>query len=213
MGRGGATKERDGPERRCLVSGAVGPTAPLVRFVLSPDGEVVPDVAEKLPGRGVWVSPRREALAKAVSKRLFSRGFRTQANARDDLPETVERLLAKRSVDAVSICRKAGQAVAGFEKCRDKLRSGAPIAAVVQAHDGAPDGKRKLKAVSDNAATVEALGRFELGLAFGRPYVIHAVLTDGGAARRAARELGRLAALRGFDEESRPTTSSSTYDV
>ena len=195
MTRGGAAKDRDGPERRCIATGVSGPTDPLIRFVLDPDGRLTPDLAERLPGRGVWLTADRASVALAVKKRLFSRGFKRPVEALEDLPEMLERLAAQRTVDAVSLARKAGLAVNGFEKVRARLRKG-PCGALLAARDGAEDGRGKLAALRGDAPLVEALTSDELGLAFGRDSVIHAALESGGATDRVLREARRLDGLR-----------------
>ncbi|MEL6979234.1 MAG: RNA-binding protein [Pseudomonadota bacterium] len=207
MGRGGVKKEREGPERRCIATGVSGPTAPLIRFVLDPEGALTPDLAEKLPGRGVWLSAQAAAIDLAVKKKLFSRAFRTQVLAPEDLRAHLSRLLEKRAIEAVSLCRKAGAAVAGFEKVRDALRRAAFSGAdgeeraqgvfLLQAYDGAEDGRRKLSRLLAPDAIVTTLSADELGLAFARPYVIHALLMETGVARRALREVKRLEGVRG----------------
>lgn len=208
MTRGGASKDRDGPERRCLATGESGPREGLLRFVLSPDNVVVPDLAEKLPGRGVWVTASRDALETVVRKRLFSRGFRTQAAAPDGLVDQMEALLARRAIESLSLARKAGQAVAGFEKVREALFK---ATALLQASDGAPDGKNKLRRASadedgEELPVDETLSQAELGLAFGRDYVIHVALMKGGAAARVWRDCMRL---RGFRAAALAARSAS----
>ncbi|MEO1612173.1 MAG: RNA-binding protein [Pseudomonadota bacterium] len=195
MTRGGAARDRDGPERRCIATGISGPTDPLIRFVLDPDGRLTPDLAERLPGRGVWLTADREAVGTAVKKRLFSRGFKQPVEAPEDLADRLERLAAQRAVEAVSLARKAGLAVNGFEKVRARLRQG-PCGALLAARDGAADGRGKVAALRGEAPLVEALTSGELGLAFGRDSVIHAVLERGGATDRVLREAGRLDGLR-----------------
>lgn len=201
MTRGGRQKDRSESERRCLATGESQPKEGLIRFVLAPDGALTPDLAEKLPGRGVWVAARREAIALACKKRLFSRGFKTQVAVPEGLADELETLLARRAVESLSLARKAGQAVAGFEKTREALWK---AAALLQASDGAPDGKQKLRraAVDEEGEPLpcdETLSRSELGLAFGRDYVIHVALMKGGAAARVLRDCARL---RGFRAES-----------
>lgn len=203
MTRGGAVKSRTGPERRCIASGASGPTERLIRFVLSPEGEVVPDLAAKLPGRGVWLTADRALVDRAVRKRLFSRGFRTQARVPEDLADRLEALLAERLIGLIGLARKAGQAVTGFEKVRERLRAGQkgrPVGALVEATDGAADGKEKLARLAGAAAggmpIIEVLTGRELGLAFGRDFAIHAALDRGGFADRAIAEALRLGGLR-----------------
>lgn len=195
MTRGGAAKERTGPERRCVATGVSGPTDPLIRFVLDPEGRLTPDLAEKLPGRGVWLTADRAAVGLAVKKRLFSRGFRQPVEAPDDLADQLEALAAARAVEALSLTRKAGLAIAGFEKVRARLRQGL-AGALIAARDGAEDGRRKLAPLRGEAPLVEALTGDEMGLAFGRDSVIHAVLDQGGATDRFLREARRLDGLR-----------------
>ena len=116
MSRGGRIKDNDQPERRCIVTGEVQPKAGLIRFVAGPDGQVVPDLAEKLPGRGIWVSADRAAIDKAAAKGLFSRAAKAPVKAPVGLDDLVEAGVARRLVELVSLARKSGRAVAGFEK-------------------------------------------------------------------------------------------------
>ena len=197
MTRGGRADDRDGPERRCIVTGDSQPRGGLVRFVVGPDGAVVPDVAAKLPGRGIWVSADRAALARAVQKKLFARAARQAVTVPEGLEDLVEGLIARRLIDTLSLAHKAGQALAGYEKVRDLIASGR-AAVLVQAHDGSERGKSKLRK-PDNAAFVGCLGAQELGLSFGRDHVIHAAVAAGGLARRIVDEAARLARLRGLD--------------
>ena len=169
MTRGGRRSERDGPERRCIASGESGATDRLIRFVMGPDGALVPDLAAKLPGRGVWLTADRALVEKAVAKRLFARGFKAPIQAPEDLADRLEALLAQRLIDLLSLARKAGQAVTGFEKVRARLRSG-QSAVLVAASDGAADGRAKLKGLAGEIPLIEALSGQELGLAFGRDF-------------------------------------------
>jgi len=167
----------------------------MIRFVLSPQGEVVPDLAGRLPGRGVWVTADRSLVQRAVRKRLFSRGFRAQAKVPEDLADRLEAQLARRLIELIGLARKAGQAVAGFEKVRARLREGR-VGALIEASDGAPDGKEKLARLARGVPVIEALAGHELGLAFGRDFAIHAALDRGGFADRAIAEALRLEGLR-----------------
>lgn len=188
-------KTRAGPERRCIASGESGPAGRMIRFVLSPSGEVVPDLAAKLPGRGVWLTADRALVERAVARRLFARGFRAQVKAPDDLADRLEALLAQRLVELIGLARKAGRAVTGFEKVRDRLKQGA-AGARVEAADGAPDGKAKLARLAGATPVIGVLTSRELGLAFGRDFAIHAALDRGGFADRAIAEALRLGGLR-----------------
>ena len=199
MTRGGAAKNRANPERRCIATGESGPTDRLIRFVLGPAAEVVPDLAAKLPGRGVWLTAERALVERAVAKKLFSRAFKAQAAAPTDLADRLEALLAGRLIDVIGLARKAGQAVTGFEKVRARLKEGA-AGALVQASDGAADGKAKLARMAGGlpggVAVIDVLDSNELGLAFGRDFAIHAALDRGGFADRAIGEAARLSGLR-----------------
>lgn len=198
MPRGGRDKrlERaDGLDRRCVATGEPEPRAGLIRFVADPEGVVTPDLAEKLPGRGVWVTSTQDALEKAIAKGLFSRGLKRQVKAPDDLLVTVEGLLTKRLIEGVALARKAGKAVCGFERTKEALWSGR-TRMLFAASDGAEDGKSKLRGLAESARIVSVLSSQELGLAFGREFVIHAALLDGGATTRAIREARRLEGFR-----------------
>lgn len=192
-------KEQDGPERRCIVTGEVQPKGGLIRFVVGPGAEVVPDLAGKLPGRGIYVSADRGALETAVKRRLFSRAARAPVVAAEDLGATVEEMLARRVIDAVALARKAGQAVAGYEKTRDWLVSGT-AAVLIQAADGSERGKAKLRPPPGAGRHVTCLTAGEIGLAFGREHVIHAALAAGGLSGRVVEEAAKLARLRGQND-------------
>src|SRR6188472_352684 len=133
--RGGRVKVRDEPERRCIVTRDTGPKTGLIRFVAAPDGEIVPDLAGRLPGRGIWVSAERKVLAQAAAKGHFARAAKRQVRVPPDLVDRVEALLAARVVELLSLARKAGQAVAGLEKTKGALVSGG-AALLLQAADG-----------------------------------------------------------------------------
>lgn len=195
MTRGGQPKAKgDAPERKCIVTGQTAPKTGLIRFVVGPDASVVPDLAEKLPGRGIWVSADRAAIDKAAKKGLFSRAAKMQVTAPDDLADRVEAMLARRVVDLLSLARKGGQAVAGFEKVKDWLsKDQADI--LIQASDGSGRGKSKLS-TPQGGRFIGWLTADELGLAFGRQNVIHVALAAGGLASRVVEEAARLKGLR-----------------
>lgn len=197
MTRGGRRKERTEPERRCIVTGETGGTAGLIRFVLSPEGVVVPDLAERLPGRGIWVSAERGALDKAAARNLFSRAARARAVVPAGLVDQVEAGLARRVVELVSMTRKAGKAVAGFEKVKDWLARG-QVKVLLQAVDGSERGKGRLW-TPEGGRWFGCLTAAELGLAFGRAHVIHSALAPGGLTEKVIRDAGRLSGLRGHD--------------
>ena len=195
MTRGGREKETEIAERRCLVTGEVQPKAGLIRFVLGPEGMVAPDLAEKLPGRGFWLTADRAIIERAVAKGLFSRGAKAPAKPPEGLVDLLEAGLARRVVDLVSLGRKSGRAVAGFEKVKDWLAAG-KVKVLLQASNGSERGKGKLR-TPEGARWFGCLTASELGLAFGRDHVIHSALSRGGIADKVIRDAGRLNGLRG----------------
>lgn len=184
-----------GPLRRCIVTGAVRPKAELLRFVVGPEGEVVPDMAARLPGRGLWLAPCRDIVVAAVAKRMFGRAARVPVKASDDLPDRVEALLRRRCCDLIGLARRAGQAVAGFEKVRAALREG-KVAVLIAAADGGDSGRDKVRAAAPVLPRVDALTAEEIGAAFGRERVAHAALTPGRLARELTGAAARLAEYR-----------------
>lgn len=195
MTRASKAKDRsDGPERRCIATGETQPATGLIRFVISPDNEVVPDLAEKLPGRGIWVSADRAALEKAVAKNLFARAARQAVKVPEGLVDMIEAQLAARVVNLISLARKGGQAVAGYEKVKDSLSRG-DARVLIQASDGSARGKTKLS-TPERGDWIGWLTAAELGRAFGRQTVIHMALGDGGLPRRVVDEAAKLKGLR-----------------
>ncbi|MBZ0122852.1 MAG: RNA-binding protein [Roseovarius sp.] len=200
MGRGGHPRDRsEGPQRKCIATGEVHPVAELLRFVIDPDGKVVFDVAGKLPGRGIWVLAERAALERAVTKNLFARAAKQPARVPEGLVALVEAQLAERVVSLVSLARKGGQAVAGYEKVKDRLARG-DARVLIQASDGSERGKSRLSTPGDGSF-VGWLTSGELGRAFGRQSTIHAALGDGGLVQRVVEDAARLRGLRVSDGE------------
>jgi predicted RNA-binding protein YlxR (DUF448 family) len=197
MTRGGRDNERDEPERRCIVTGDVQPKAGLVRFVVSPEGAIVPDLAGKLPGRGIWVTADRTAIETAAKKGLFARAARKPVAVPEGLSDMVEAGLARRVVDLISLARKAGRAVAGFEKVKGWLADG-KAKVLLQASDGSDRGKGKLW-TPQGGRWFGCLTASELGLAFGRDSVIHGALGAGGLSSRVVEEAAKLAGVRSKD--------------
>lgn len=198
MSRGGVSKDRsDGPDRKCIATGEVQPKFGLVRFVTDPEGRVVPDILEKLPGRGVYVAADRAALERAVAKKLFARGFKQPVQLPEDLVGEVERQLVRRTVDLISLARKSGDAVAGYEKVKDWLSKEEALV-LIQAVDGSGRGKSKLS-TPHFGHYIGWLTSDELGMAFGRQTVIHAALASGGLSKRVVNEAQRLQGVRGTE--------------
>mgnify|MGYP001799233399 CR=1 FL=1 len=139
MARGGHNKDRGDAERKCIVTGEVQPKAGLIRFVVGPDGQVVPDILGKLPGRGMYVTADRAILEQA-RKGQFSRSAKQAVTVADGLVDEVERQLARRTVDLLALARKAGRAVCGYEKVKGWQAGGERVRVLVQASDGAVRG-------------------------------------------------------------------------
>lgn len=195
VARGGRTKDRSEPERRCIATGSSGPKAGLIRFVAGPEGTVVPDLAQKLPGRGMWVAADRAALTRAVSKNLFARSAKASLRPAADLADVTERLLAHRIVSLLALARKAGQAVAGAQKVKDALVA-EELLCLLQAEDGSAREKAALRPPPGDDTYFADLTSAEMGLAFGRERVIHAGLFPGGLGAQVRYESARLHGFR-----------------
>jgi hypothetical protein len=194
MTRGGHKDENDDVERKCIVTGEVQPKAGLIRFVIGPDNQVVPDILGKLPGRGIYVTADRAILEQA-RKGQFLRSAKQAVTVPDGLLDEVERQIARRTVDLIALTRKAGRAVCGFEKVKGWLAGGERVRVLVQASDGSERGKTKLW-TPEGARYFGCLTSAELGLAFGRQSVIHGALATGGLSDRVVEEATKLRGLR-----------------
>ena len=183
---------RSATMRMCAVTREVRPIDELIRFVVSPGGEVIPDLKRKLPGRGLWVSASRRTVAEAVRRNQFSKGFKREIRAAPTLPADTEALLVRSATEALAMVAKAGQVVSGFSKVEGLLQQG-EARALIHASDGAADGIRKLDAIvrqkranideSQEFPVVKVLTSAELDLALGRSNVIHAALLAGPASK------------------------------
>ena len=188
----GPRTDRSATMRMCAVSREQRPVDELIRFVLSPQGEVVPDLKRKLPGRGLWITASRARVAEAVRRNQFSRGFKRDVRAAQSLASDTENLLVRSAVEALAMAAKAGQVVPGFAKVEEAL-AGGEARALIHASDGAADGIRKLDAIVRQRAgnhgesavfpVVTALTSAQLDLALGRANVIHAALLAGPAGK------------------------------
>ncbi len=212
--------ERDdsGPERTCIVSGAKGAPETMLRFAISADGAVVPDIRCRLPGRGVWTRLSFEAVRRAADKRAFSRAFRTQADAPATLAATVDALLERDALQSLSMANKAGLVVAGAFKVDLAIGNG-DVAALIQASDGASDGAQKraqaLRArFGDTAGALPWIYIFsssQLGLALGKANVIHAALKSGAATSAFLARADRLRRYRASEADA--TLASDGVDA
>ena len=203
----GATTGATTSVRRCIASGDLRPKAELIRFVADPGGTVVPDLAGRLPGRGLWLSPRREHLERACARNLFARAAKAPLRVPEDLPARVEKLLSRRCLELLGLAKRAGQAVSGYERVTSLLASGG-AAVLLAAVDTAEDGRRKLRAAAraqDPAPQiVEMFTAEELGRALGQVARAHVAIAPGGFAERLAMEIARLSGLRRENAGSAP---------
>ena len=186
-------------ERRDLVTHEVMDESRLIRFVAAPDGSVAPDLARKLPGRGLWVAADRASVETAVKKNLFSRAAKAPMKPAADLADMVDSLLFRRCLDQLGLARREGVLISGFEKALANIRSG-KAAWIIEAADGSADGRGKLLSLARHMTPPpKVCGVFtadDLGLALGLENAIHAVLLEGGRADRWTIEVERLAGFR-----------------
>lgn len=178
------------PTRTCIVTREERPKEALIRFVIGPDGKVVPDLAGKLPGRGMYVSCSKLLVAEAIAKRLFSKAAKAQVTIPEGLLTNIETQLRQRVLDALSMARKAGQVVLGFEKVEAALKSG-KTEALIHAADAGEDGVKKLSFYT--GPTVDFLSREALSTVLGRENAVHAAITHGPAAQFFITEARRFA--------------------
>ncbi|MFY9289967.1 MAG: RNA-binding protein [Methylorubrum rhodinum] len=176
------------PLRTCIVTRVTQSPEAMIRFVLGPDGAVVPDLRTRLPGRGAWVTATRETVAAAVKRRAFNRAFRTSvASVPPDLPDRIAEGLRTDLRQALALANKAGCVVTGFGKVESAILGPESVAAVIHASDAMPDGRRKLAAAlrrrhGDAISAIpvmDDLSNPELDMALGRDHVIHAALVAG----------------------------------
>ena len=182
-------------QRRCIVTGEVHDRSALLRCVVGPDGGIVPDVDARLPGRGLWLLPRRDIVDRAVAKRLFARAARRPVGVPPELADRIEALLARRCCEALGLARRAGIAVAGFERVGEAVRRG-EIALLLFARDSAEAGRRRLSALGRGVSVAAALGADELSGAFGRERVAFVGVGPGPLCSRLRRDVERLAGFR-----------------
>jgi predicted RNA-binding protein YlxR (DUF448 family) len=206
----GAISVSAGTERTCALTREIRPVSELVRFVIGPAGEAVPDVKRRLPGRGIWITATRAAIADAAEHNVFARGFRREVSVPGDLAAQTERLIERAALDALAIAGKAGAVVSGFAKVeaafgRDK------VLALIHAADAANDGKRKLAAAlhrnsageSGGIVIIEAFTGAQLDLALSRPNVVHAALLAGSGSETFLARVARLTRFRtGFSPDA-----------
>ena len=191
-------------ERTCAVTRAKGSVDGMIRFVADPDGRVVPDLAAKLPGRGVWLDGTREVLERAIKTKAFSRSLKHQVQSRLELADQTGQLLRQRAIQSFSVANKAGEILTGFAKVEAAIIRLNGQLVLVHASDASPDGCRKLEGKlrktrpDHQQAPIQIFTGVELSLALGYPNVIHAALTGGGASDQLQRNIARLLRFSGL---------------
>jgi len=187
--------QADGPVRTCLATGEARSPDDMIRFVVAPDGRIVPDLARKLPGRGLWVTATRDAVERAIARKAFARAARRAVSVDADLPERLESLLRERALEALALARRAGAAVNGFAKVEERLRS--HRAGLVVCAEEARTSDSRAKLVDRGGMVVDFIDAASLGRVFGRDDATYISVAAGPLAGRVAMEIGRWAAYRG----------------
>ena len=182
--------------KRCIVSNVKMPMDKMVRFVVGPDEEIVADIEARLPGRGFWLSARRDVIHTAYAKNYFAKAARAKVKVPADLADRVERLLVRRCQDLIGLARRAGQAVSGFAKVEVWLKSAKPAGVLLAAVDGAEDGQKKVRSWAKKLPVIVALDADELGLAFSRERAVHVIVAPGRLAEGLLVTARRLEGLR-----------------
>ena len=182
-----------GPLRRCAVTRERLPKERMIRFVVAPDRTIVPDLAARLPGRGIWLSARGDVIETACTRGAFAKAARGPVVVPPDLRSGLQAALSRRFVDHLGLARRAGQAVAGFAKAREWLCSGR-AALVVEAGDGSLEERQRFLGGWDGWVVAPVDGE-RLGAVFGRERTVHVAVAAGRLAATLRHEAERLAGL------------------
>ena len=181
--------------RRCIVTRQALEKPAMIRFVIDPEGQVTPDLKERLPGRGLWVTATRAVLDQAIARHAFSKAAKQSVKVAPDLADRVVELARREVAELLGLARKSGQLVAGFEKVEAALRAG-KVRVLVAASDGAEDGRGKLARLASSGVEICApLTAAELAQALGREHAVHAAIKSGGIAEKTIIASRRFTAL------------------
>lgn len=187
------------PLRRCIVTRGTGPKTGLLRCVVGPDGTLVPDATEILPGRGYWVTAARSVLETAIRKRIFEKVAGGDIVVPADLADQAAAQVERQCLALLGLARRAGQVVTGQDRVTALIEKGG-VAVLLEASDSAGVGRRRAAGGEETPAgdvpRVTLFGRAQLSAALGGPNVVHAAVRKGAMAQRILRETTRLAALR-----------------
>ncbi len=193
-------------ERLCVATRTVRPVSDLIRFVVGPDGDAVPDIKRKLPGRGIWVTATQDALSEAIRRKAFARGFKREVRLPSDLVERTRRQLERAALDALAVAGRAGLVAAGFAKAEAALERGEAVA-LLHAAEASLDGIRKLdtalrRGPGGSLPVIGFLTSAQLDLALDRPNVIHAALLAGPVSETFLARCRRLERFRTGDQHN-----------
>lgn len=183
------------PERRCIVSGETTPKHGLLRFVVGPDNVIVPDLGERLPGRGIWVSADRQSLQTASAKKLFARSAKAQVTVPEDLITRVEALLVKRCMDIIGLARRSDRLVFGYDRVLEVLEQGS-VGLVLIALDAGGGRHDIIETAKKGVPITGGLTNLEMGEAAGKGVVSFLTIQRGGLAESLHRECERLTGFR-----------------
>jgi len=192
--------------RLCAATRTVQPVSELIRFVVGPDGEAVPDVKNKLPGRGIWITATRDALGEAIKRKAFARGFKREVRLPSHFLDSTEKLLERAVLDALAVAGKAGLVAAGFTKAETALAR-EKVVALLHAAEASSEGTRKLDASmrrrpGETPVVIGFLASAQLDLALNRPNVVHAALLAGPASETVLARCRRLERFRTGDQHN-----------
>jgi len=190
-----APEGADAKLRRCVVTGASAPRPTLLRLVVSPEGVLTPDIAGRLPGRGIWVTPDRAVIEHGIARKAYQRALRGPVQVLAGFADLVERLLLQRLLDAIGLARRAGDAVAGAQKAEEWLAAGR-VGLLLLARDAGADARRRWQHLPQGAACATVLTADEIGRAFARDRAAQIVVRQGPLMKRLMTDAGRLAGMR-----------------
>lgn len=187
-------------DRRCIATGEVLPEARLVRFVVDPEGTLVPDIDGRLPGRGYWISADAESIQRAAMRNMFAKAAKRPVRVPDDVVTRTELGIVQRMLAYLGLARRSGGLILGFDQVDKQIRSPEPPPVIIEARDGAEDGRRKLQGAATAAGyvpfVIAAFSNDELSLSLGRENVVHAAVKPGRIAERLIFEAARLQGFR-----------------
>lgn len=192
-------------ERKCIVTREILDQSEMLRFVAGPDGTICPDIRKKLPGRGVWICCRRALVEEAAGKNIFARALKAKCKVQPNLADLIDAQLQARCLDMLSLARKSGQLITGFDKISTKLATCDP-AVLLHSTDGSIDGHTKLegrfKRQNPQGSVIKLFTSQQMALALGGTNVIHAVITHGTMLQTVNEALYKLQKYRGLEESN-----------